>query len=140
MKRPWAVTIPAAYLLAAPALQVASDSFGVPFLNFGEPSLRAYLIYGIAAPVVGWMLWRMRPRARFALYIFASCELIRFWRHGPIHWEVPILYAALITMLYTPVARAVLPMIQPNERLAAYARLWVSRKESSTGGRGAPTR
>ncbi len=132
MKRPWAVTIPAAYLLAAPALQVASDRFGVPFLNFGEATLRTYLIYCLAAPVVGWMLWRVRPRARFALYIFASCELIRFWRHGLLHWEVPILYAALVALLYTPAARAALPMIRPSDKLAAYARLWPGRKRPSS--------
>lgn len=124
MKRPMAVTVPAALLLAAPLFQLASVHFGVPFLNFGEATLRAYLIYGIAAPVVGWMLWRMRPRARLAFYIFASCELIRFWRHGFLHWEVPLLYAGLIAWLYTPAARAALPIIRATDRLAAYARLW----------------
>lgn len=131
MKRPWAVTIPAAYLLAAPALQVASDRFGVPFLGFGESSFRAHLIYGIAAPVVGWMLWRMRPRARFAFYIFASCELIRFWRHGAHHWDVPLLYGGLIALLYTPTARGALPMIRATDRLAAYAKLWPWRRHPS---------
>ena len=128
MKRPWAVTIPAALLFAAPLLQIASVHVGVSFLNFGEAGLRAYLIYGIAAPVVGWMLWRMWPRARFAFYIFAFSELIRFRRHGLLHWEVPLLYAGLIAWLYTPAARAALPIIRASDRLAAYARLWPGRK------------
>ena len=78
--------------------------------------------YGVAAPVVGWLLWRMRPRARFAFYIFASCELIRFWSHGLVHWEIPLLYAGLIAWLYTPPARAALPLIQATEWLDAFAR------------------
>ena len=133
MKRPWAVTIPAALLFAAPLLQLAAVRFGLPFLNFGEARLRAYLIYGIAAPMVGWMLWRMWPRARFAFYIFASSELIRFWRHGLVHWEVPLLYTGLIAWLYTPAARAALPMIRATDRLAAYARLWLRRKQPPGG-------
>jgi hypothetical protein len=132
VNRPWAVTVPAAFLLLAPLLQIASVHFAVPFLNFGEARPRAYMIHGIAAPVVGWMLWRARPRARFAFYIFASCELIRFWRHGLLHWEVPFLYAGLIALLYTPAARAALPVIRPTERLAAYARLWPGRKRPSS--------
>ncbi len=128
MKRPWAVTIPAVLLLLAPLFQSVSVRFDVPLLNFGEATLRAYLIYCLAAPVVGWMLWRMWPRARFAFYIFTSCELIRFWRHGPVHWEVPLLYGGLIAWLYTAVARAALPMIRVTDRLAAYARLWPGRK------------
>jgi len=134
MKRPWAVTMPAAFLFSAPILQVASDHFGVRFLNFGEARLGAYLIYGIAAPAVGWMLWRMHPRARFAFYIFASCELIRFWRHGFLHWEVPLLYGGLIAWLYTPAARGALPMIRATDRLAAYARLWPWRRRRPRGG------
>ena len=131
MNRPWAVTIPAAFLLLAPLLQIASVHFAVPFLNFGEARPRAYLIYCLAAPVVGWMLWRMWPRARFAFYIFASCELIRFWRHGLVHWEVPLIYGGLIAWLYTPAALAALPMIRPTDRLATYAKLWPWRKRSS---------
>ena len=122
VKRPLAVTIPAAFLLAAPLLQLGAVYFGVTFLGFGEPRLRAHLIYGIAAPVVGWLLWRMRPRARFAFYIFASCELIRFWLHGRVHWEVPLLYTGLIAWLYTPAARAALPLIKDTERFDAFAR------------------
>jgi hypothetical protein len=121
VKRPLAVTIPAALLLAAPLLQLGAVYFGVTFLGFGEPRLRAHLIYGIAAPLVGWMLWRMHPRARFAFYIFASCELIRFWRNGALHLEVPLLYAVLIAWLYAPLARAVLPLIRATGRPGALA-------------------
>jgi hypothetical protein len=134
MKRPMAVTIPAALLLAAPLLQLISVHFDVSFLNFGEVRLLAYAIYGIGAPVVGWMLWRMWPRARFAFYIFASCDLIRFWRHGLVHWEVPLIYGGLIAWLYTPAARAALPMIRPTDRLATYARLWPWRRLPPPGG------
>ena len=133
MKRPWAVTIPAVLLLLSPLLQTASAHFGMPFLNFGEATLLAYLIYSLAAPVIGWMLWRMWPRARFAFYIFTSCELIRFWRHGLDHWEVPLLYGGLIAWLYTPAARAALPMIRATDRLAAYARLWPGRHHPPGG-------
>lgn len=121
VKRPLAVTIPAALLLAAPLLQLGAVYLGVRFLGFGEPRLRAHLIYGVAAPVVGWLLWRMRPRARFAFYVFASCELIRFWLHGRVHWEVPLLYTSLIAWLYTAPARAVLPLIRAAGRPGALA-------------------
>ena len=131
MKRPLAVTIPAVYLLAAPILQIASARLGRPFLNFGELSLRALLIYGIAAPAVGWMVWQMRPRARFAFYIFASCELIRFWRHWPHHWGVPLLYGGLVVWLYSPTARLALPMIHTTDRFSAYAMLIPWRRRPS---------
>ncbi|HZY30792.1 MAG TPA: hypothetical protein VFF86_04035 [Candidatus Methylomirabilis sp.] len=62
----------------------------------------------------------MRPRARFAFYIFASCELIRFWLHGLARWETPILYTGLIAWLYTPPARAALPLIKDTERFDAF--------------------
>ncbi len=130
IRRPLAVTVPAMLLLLAPLLQLASVYLRAPFLNFGEARVSAYLIYGIAAPVVGWLLWQMRPRARLAFYIFGSCELIRFWRHGLVHWEVPLLYVGLIAWLYSPVARAALPVIRPADRLAAYARMWRGRKDS----------
>ena len=122
VRRPLAVTLPAAFLLAAPLLQLGAVCLGVTFLGFGEPKPRAHMIYGIAAPVVGWLLWRMHPRARFAFYIFASCELIRFWLSGRVHWEVPLLYAGLIALLYTAPARAVLPLIQATGRPRAFAR------------------
>jgi len=121
VKRPLAVTIPAALLLAAPLLQLGAVYLGVTFLGFGEPRLRAHLIYGVAAPVVGWLLWKMRPRARFAFYIFASCELIRFWLNGLVHWETPLLYTGLIAWLYTAPARAVLPLIRATGRPGALA-------------------
>ena len=128
MRRPLAVTAPAVLLLAAPVLQLGAVIFGVRFLNFGERQVRAHLIYAVAAPFVGWLLWRMRRRARFAFYIFVACELIRFWRHGLVRWEVPLLYAVLIAWLYTPAGRAALPLIRPTDRLAAYARLVSARK------------
>ena len=128
MRRPLSITVPAVLLLVAPLLQLAAVRFDVAFLNFGEVQPAACLIYGIAAPLVGWMLWRMHPRARFAFYIFASCELIRFWRNGALHLEVPLLYAALIAWLYAPAARAALPMIRATDRLSAYARLLRARK------------
>ena len=121
VKRPLAVTIPAVFLLAAPLLQLGAVYLGVRFLGFGEPRLRAHLIYGVAAPVVGWLLWRMRPRARFAFYVFASCELVRFWLHGLVHWEVPLLYTGLIAWLFTPPARAALPLVKDTERLDTFA-------------------
>ena len=128
MRRPLSITVPAVLLLVAPLLQLAAVRFDVAFLNFGELRPVAYLIYGIAAPLVGWMLWRMHPRARFAFYIFVSCELIRFWRYGALHLEVPLLYAVLIAWLYTPAARAALPMIRATDRLSVYARLLRARK------------
>ena len=53
MRRPLSVTVPAALLLVAPLLQLAAVRFDVAFLNFGELRPAAYLIYGIAAPLIG---------------------------------------------------------------------------------------
>jgi len=118
----------ASYVKKITPYREASPHLAAGFFNFGDARFRAHLIYGIAAPVVGWMLWRMRHRARFAFYIFVSCELIRFWRHGLVHWEVPLLYGGLIGWLYTPAARAALPIIRATDRLTVYARLWPLRK------------
>jgi hypothetical protein len=127
-ERPVAVAIPAAFLLAAPALQVAAARLQARVLNFGEPRLAAYLVYGVAAPLVGWLLWRLHPRARLGFYVFASCEVIRFWRGGLAPWGVPVVYLALIACLYTPGARTALPLIRPGERLASYGRLRPGRR------------
>lgn len=73
---PWAGLV-AAYFLAMPVLQAVSFLTGTEFLNYGAQSWRHFVIYGVAAPWVGYLCLVRSPRARLAAYIFLSVDIFR---------------------------------------------------------------
>jgi hypothetical protein len=94
-------------------LTIASMALGHPFLNYQPPYWRAVLIYGCAAPYLGYLCWRQVPRARFAVYVFLSVDLVRSMRGG--HWGSLLLTLALLIAMQLPGWRAAYPPIHPRD-------------------------
>jgi hypothetical protein len=94
-------------------LAIASVALGHPFLNYQPPYWRTLLIYGCGAPYLGYLCWRQVPRARFAVYVFLSVDLVRSIRGS--HWGSLLVTLAILTAMQLPGWRAAYPSIQPRE-------------------------
>jgi len=116
------------YFLSGPALLALSELFGITVAGRGPLSVRTAIIYGLASPVIGVLAARRHPRARFAIYVFSTMEILRCLR-GP-HPLTVLVPIALLVYLQTPWMRAYFP------RLTA-ATVW-ARLRSRFGGRAAP--
>lgn len=115
LRRPFIITALALALFCAPALQAASLA-GLRALNFAPDRPWNYLAYGLGAPYVGLLLWRRRPRARFAAYIFLTHEAARGLHFG--QWDAVGVALAWIALLQLPAARRYAPSLRPGELLA----------------------
>jgi hypothetical protein len=74
---------------------------------------------------VGALMLRRHERARFSVYVFLSCEILRAIR---IHsWLLGLLSAGAIVYLQFPAARRFHPMVDPHKVMA---RLGVKRGAS----------
>ncbi len=91
---------------------IGSLALGTPFLVYQPPYWRMLLIYGGGAAYVGYLCWRRLPRARFAVYVFLTVDVIRAIRgqHG---WVI-LIDLALLMAMQLPVFRAVYPAIRPT--------------------------
>jgi hypothetical protein len=94
-------------------LAIVSVALGYPFLNYQPPYWRTLLIYGCGAPYLGYLCWRQAPRARFAVYVFLSVDLLRSIRGG--HWGSLLITLALIIVMQLPAWRAAYPSIHPSD-------------------------
>ncbi|MFQ5829153.1 MAG: hypothetical protein ACE5JD_08365 [Candidatus Methylomirabilia bacterium] len=123
MNRPLVITLLAGFLFASPLLQICAVIAPPPFrlLNFGPTPWLAYPAYLLVAPLVGALLWRGHPRARFAAYLFASLELLRGVRAG--HWDAVAAALAVVALLQIPSARRFCPRLRPTEMRARFSRL-----------------
>lgn len=98
--------------MLAPALQVASLA-GLRVLNFSPDRPWNYLAYGLVAPYIGTLLWRRHPRARFAVYVFLTHEVVRGLHFR--HWNAIGLALASVLLLQLPAARRYAPSLRPAE-------------------------
>jgi hypothetical protein len=94
-------------------LALASVALGHPFLNYQPPYWRTLLIYGCGAPYLGYLCWRQAPRARFAVYVFLSVDLVRASRGG--HWGSLLITLACLIAMQLPMCRAAYPRIHPRD-------------------------
>jgi hypothetical protein len=86
------------------------------WLNFGSRHPWDAFVYFIMAPVVGTLMLRRHERARFSVYVFLSCEILRAIR---IHsWLLGILSASSILYLQLPTARRVHSPVDPRKVMA----------------------
>ena len=110
--RPWAVTLLGLALASTPALQALSV-VGPRVLNASPERPWSWVAYGILGPYVSWLLWRGRPRARFAAYLFMTHEVVR----GLVRSRPSAVVAALaaIGILQLPSVRRYLPAIRPSQ-------------------------
>jgi hypothetical protein len=125
--RPGVIIALAAWLALMPVLQGLSLA-GLSVGNFAPDRPWNYLAYGLAAPYVAWLVWRRRPRARFAAYVFLTHETVRglhFHRRDAV--AAAILWVLLLQL---PAARRWMPSLRPAEMRERWRR-------SLTGGRSA---
>ena len=131
--RPLVVRLLVLWLALAPALQVLSLA-GLRVGNFAPDRPWNYLAYGLAAPWVAWLVWRRRPRARFAAYVFFSHEAVRglhFHRRDAV--AIAVLWVLLLQL---PTARRYMPSLRPSEMRARWRRaLTGPRDDPAPGGR-----
>lgn len=117
------VVLISAWLILGPALLVLAHLRGEPLLNYGPLDWRSIAIYGVASPLVGILFWRRHPRARFAIYIFLTMELVRsIVRGGAVGVAVAV---AVVLYMQTPPMRRLYPRIDPR---AVMARLRARRR------------
>jgi len=116
MRRPaglWALTI---VLLASPVFHALALFLGAHWLNFGSHHPWDSFVYFIIAPVVGWLMLSRHERARFSVYVFLSCEILRAVR---IHSSLlGLLSVGSILYLQLPAARRFHPSVDPRKVMA----------------------
>ena len=97
MQRPAGLWVLTVVLLASPAFHAVALFLQKHWLNFGSHHPWDSFVYFIIAPVVGWLMLSRHERARFSVYVFLSCEILRAIR---IHsWLLGLLAAGSILYL-----------------------------------------
>jgi hypothetical protein len=118
----------AGWLALAPVLQALSVT-GFRVGNFAPDRPWNYLAYGLAAPYVAWLVWRRRPRARFAAYVFLTHEAVRGVHF---HRRDAVAIAALwVLLLQLPSARRWMPSLRPAEMRARWRRHRTGDRQSA---------
>ena len=120
MPRPAGLWLLTAVLLASPAFHLLALLRDTHWLNFGSHHPWDGFVYFIIAPVVGALMLRRHERARFSVYVFLSCEILRAIR---IHsWLLGLLAAGSILYLQLPAARGFHPSVDPRKVMARLRR------------------
>ena len=116
MRRPAGLWLLTVVLLASPVIHLLALIFHAHWLNFGSRLPWDAFVYFVIAPVVGTLMLRRHERARFSVYVFLSCEILRATR---IHsWLLGLLAAASILYLQLPAARRFHPAVDPRKVMA----------------------
>jgi hypothetical protein len=116
MRRPAGLWLLTVVLLASPVIHLLALFFDTRWLNFGSHLPWDAFVYFVIAPVVGALMLRRHERARFSVYVFLSCEILRAIR---IHsWLLGLLSAISILYLQLPAARRFHPSVDPRKVMA----------------------
>jgi hypothetical protein len=116
MRRPAGLWLLTMALLASPALHALALFFHTRWLNFGSPQPWDAVVYFVIAPVVGVLMLRRHERARFSVYVFLSCEILRAIRiHSGL---LGVVAAGAILYLQLPAARRFHPSVDPRKVMA----------------------
>ncbi|MGE5816103.1 MAG: hypothetical protein ACM36C_16555, partial [Acidobacteriota bacterium] len=103
MRRPAGLWVLTVVLLTSPAIHALALLFHQRWLNFGSHHPWDSFVYFVIAPVVGALMLRRHERARFSVYVFLSCEILRAIRiHSAL---LGLLAAGSILYLQLPAAR-----------------------------------
>src|SRR3954469_6453962 len=109
----WLLTV---VLLASPVLHLLALVLDTRWLNFGSHHPWDAFVYFVVAPVVGAFMLRRHERARFSVYVFLSCEILRAIRiHSGL---LGVLAAGSILYLQLPAARRFHPAVDPRKVMA----------------------
>ena len=108
----WFLTIA---LLASPLVHLVALWLDRQWLNFGSRRAWDGFVYLLIAPLVGTLMLRRHERARFSVYVFLSCEILRAVRIQ----SLPLGLLALASILYLqlPAARRYHPSVDPKRVL-----------------------
>lgn len=116
MRRPAGLWVLTLALLISPAIHAMALLFHQRWLNFGSHHLWDSFVYFVIAPVVGALMFRRHERARFSVYIFLTCEILRAIR---IHSApLGLLAAGSILYLQLPAARRFHSSVDPRKVMA----------------------
>ena len=109
----WVLTLG---LLASPVIHGGGLLLHTQWLNFG--SLRPWdaFVYFLIAPIVGVLMLRRHERARFSVYVFLSCEILRALRIHSL--ALGLLAAGFLVYLQLPASRRFHPPVDPRRVLA----------------------
>jgi hypothetical protein len=103
-------------LLASPVIHLLALFFDTRWLNFGSRLPWDAFVYFVIAPVVGALMLRRHERARFSVYVFLSCEILRAIRiHSLL---LGVLAASAILYLQLPAPRRFHPSVDPRKVMA----------------------
>jgi len=126
--RPFILWILTLALLASPLIHAVALLLHTRWLNFGSVRPWDGFVYFLIAPIVGVLMLRRHERARFSVYVFLSCEILRAIR---IHSAgLGVLAVGFLVVLQLPASRRFHPSVDPHKVMA---RLRLRR----TGRRGA---
>jgi hypothetical protein len=116
VRRPAGLWLLTVALLISPAIHFLALVLDTRWLNFGSRHPWDAFVYLVIAPVVGALMLRRHERARFSVYVFLSCEILRAIR---IHsWVLGLLAAGSILYLQLPAARRFHPSVDPRKVMA----------------------
>ena len=114
--RPFGLWILTIALLASPMIHAGALLVRTRWLNFGSPRLWDAFVYFLIAPIVGMLMLRRHERARFSVYVFLSCEVLRAARIHSL--ALGLMAVAFLIYLQTPAARSCHPSVDPRRVLA----------------------
>jgi hypothetical protein len=114
--RPFGLWILTIALLASPMIHAGALLLRTRWLNFGSPRVWDALVYFFIAPIVGVLMLRRHERARFSVYVFLSCEVLRAVRIHSL--ALGLIAAAFLVYLQVPAARRCHPSVDPRRVLA----------------------
>jgi len=108
----WLLTI---ILLASPMVHLTAFALDRHWLNFGSHRPWDWFVYLLIAPLVGTLMLRRHERARFSVYVFLSCEILRADRIRSL--PLALLSIGAILYLQLPEARRFHPSVDPRRVL-----------------------
>ena len=119
----WLLTIT---LLVSPVVHLVALGLDRHWLNFGSRRPWDGFVYLLIAPLVGTLMLRRHERARFSVYVFLSCEILRADRIHSL--ALGVLAVVAILYLQLPSARAFHPSVDPRRVLE---RIRLRKRESA---------
>ena len=116
VRRPAGLWLLTVVLLTSPVFHLLALLFDTHWLNFGSRQPWDAFVYFAIAPVVGTLMLRRHERARFSVYVFLSCEILRAIRiHSAL---LGLLATVAILYLQLPAARRFHPAVDPRKVMA----------------------
>jgi hypothetical protein len=114
--RPFGLWILTLGLLASPMIHAGALLLRTRWLNFGSLRLWDALVYFLIAPIVGVLMLRRHERARFSVYVFLSCEILRAVRIHSL--ALGLIAVGFVVYLQMPASRRFHPLVDPRRVLA----------------------